>query len=629
MKKKLIKILTTTLSLIIVISSIIISGITAGRNLPASSLSFAIETVDGANAEENVNPTPFIVDPTIIKSDNKNIYVFDKADNTLKVIDNQTNDFRQKNNLYATLLDVSDILLTKDHILIYDKENVKIECLKKEDLSVVDTDENIVSHFISAKCILPVEISNINYLLICPEKPLENNFELISFNSDDLFSINEIKSFKISSEFSDIQNYNYIYASEYSGNLFLVLINNNSVLSFTYNISSSGDITASTAITNFTKKSEIKSLSEIVLEDQTKIIAFEIQDKIELYSLNISSSGVSLDYIINMDIELSENFDLAYICSNKNKLSLLSSSQQKIQNYTYNGDLSTLSVQISEKVNPTITDNVWASLSNFKYYYAFKDTAIYTKPYSKTKLAEVPKNSFIAEIGQGKISDQIVNGYSLVLYSANDTNYYGYIKSSDIALLSEESFESDRVTVLNNTALMSMPSFVRDSGEICTKELAMLKTTANVTVLSSLNGYKAMGTRYILVKVQTDEEETIGFIDLSRARVWKEKGNKVITNATVKRNNSSIFVAEDDKSDVLLSLNDGKRVKILGKRNTKTNLTHICFNDDAGNYHEGYIYTYNLETDTWSMLQIFGMGLIILNTILLVVIICIKNKVTK
>lgn len=626
MKKKLIKILTTTLSLIIVLSSMIISGITAGRNLPASSLSFAIQSEDESNENQQVQTTPFLIDPTIIKTDDKNIYVFDSFDNSLKVIDKESNDFRQENTSFKTLLTVSDILLTSENILLYDKENVKIECLKKEDLSLVDVDDSVVSHFISAKYILPVEISNTDYLLVCPEKPLENNFELISFNNGDLFSVKEVKSFKISSEFSDIQNYNYIYASENNGNLFLVLINNNSVLSFTYDITSSGDITASTAITNFTKKSEIKSLSEIVLEDQTKLIAFEFEDKIELYALNISVSGVSLDYIANQDIALDEEFDLTYICSNKNTLSLLSSSLQKIQNYTYGGDLSSLNVQTSEKTNPTITDEIWTDLTSFKYYYAFKDTALYTKPYAKAELSSVPQGSFIAEIGQGKVGDNVINGYSLVLYSADDTNFYGYIKSSDIALLTESVFESDRVTVLNNTALLSFPSFVRDEK---TKELAMLKTTANVTVLSSLNGYKAMGTRYILVKVHTDEGDTVGFIDLSRARAWKEKSNRVITNATVKRNNSSIFTAEDDKSDVLLTLNDGKRVKILGKRNTKTNLTHICFNDDAGNYHEGYIYTYNLETDTWSMLQIFGMGLIILNTILLVVIICIKNKVTK
>ena len=241
------------------------------------------------------------------------------------------------------------------------------------------------------------------------------------------------------------------------------------------------------------------------------------------------------------------------------------------------------------------------------------------------EILTVEENSTVAIVGYGKFGEKKLEGFALVLYSKEESNFYGYIKLAQLEVLSSEPYDVEKVTVLPSTALLSLPSFVRDSR--CT-QIELLKATADVKVLSNLNGYECMGTKYLLVEIDGDPNR-IGFVDVQRTRKRDLVKDKIITNAEVKRNNSEIFTEESSESEIITMLDKGARVKVIGKRNTKTNLTKVSFNDKAGNLHTGYIYTYNLETDTWSMLQIIGMMLIIINTILLIIIICLKNKYTK
>ena len=138
-----------------------------------------------------------------------------------------------------------------------------------------------------------------------------------------------------------------------------------------------------------------------------------------------------------------------------------------------------------------------------------------------------------------------------------------------------------------------------------------------------------MGTKFLRVTVKDGDNTFEGFIDASRAKPIKSENKALITNGSIKRNNAEVFLYEKSDSEIITLLDKGARVKILSKRNTKTNMTEIAFKDGSGVVREGFVYNHNVQSDTWTMLQILGMTLVVINTVLLIVIICIKNKVTK
>ena len=168
-----------------------------------------------------------------------------------------------------------------------------------------------------------------------------------------------------------------------------------------------------------------------------------------------------------------------------------------------------------------------------------------------------------------------------------------------------------------------MPSKFTDN---INNEIKTIKDSSRLEVLSPICNYSALNTSYLLVKVNGNE---IGFIDLSRVLLSTSINEKIIPNATVLKDNSEIFTSTENDKEIICHLNSGERVKVIGKRDTKTNYTKVSFNDSEGNEYTGYIYTHNIKPDSWSMLQIVGMLLVSLNTILLIVIICIKNKLTR
>ena len=168
-----------------------------------------------------------------------------------------------------------------------------------------------------------------------------------------------------------------------------------------------------------------------------------------------------------------------------------------------------------------------------------------------------------------------------------------------------------------------MPSVIEDD---LNTQIRVIPNSSRLEVLSPICDYSSLNTKYLLVRVNGTD---VGFIDRSRIIESSSLEDRIIPNATVLRNNSEIFTSTSEDRETILMLNKGARVKVIGKRDTITNFTLVTFNDEEGNVYTGYIYTYNLEADTWTMLQIIGMLLVTINVILLIVIICIKNKVTR
>lgn len=660
MKNKLFKIIISILCFTFVIFGSVFTG-KAGQKSSASALSFSQTQNDESlgESEENIITTPFLVDPSLLivssskeseeESEKEFLFVFDQFDSSLKVVQKDSGKFRSKNTSYQTKFTPTDMISIEGLILLLDAKNSQIDCVSKDDFTSFSIEETFKEKLFSASKILTLRLGGTDHVLLCPSTLTEsktgssqNKFELLSFEKDEeseekTLKIKNSSSFLISSDFeASVEDYDHIYACENNDKLFIMIIKSNSIVCVEFDpelpTTSITTIQSPSASSDRFSTSEIKDFCEISLEDG-KILAIELENKVELYSLSVSSSEISMKHISDHDISFEEGFDISCLCAFDSTLAVLSSEKQEIRTYSFSGTLSDFEKTENKIQNQKVEVELWNDLGKFVFVKATEDLKLFETPFSKTEKVTVKQDETMVIIGEGKLSETVsISGFAFVLFTASDTNFYGFVKQESISELEKSVHSSERVTVLTNTALLKYPSFVRPD-EHNQQIGELLSSTANVKVDMSetgLHAFSCQGTKFLRVVVTDDDGTTReGFIDSSRARDWKTKENRVVTNATIKRNNSEIFTEEDSKSDIITLLDKGARVKIVGKRNTKTNLTKITFNDKAGNSHTGYVYTYNLETDTWSMLQIIGMALIIVNTILLVVIICVKNKVTK
>jgi len=616
----------TNVSLLLILSISLCFSIGGGLFPAYAEGSLLIEGQTEGEGEdvEEILSTPFLINPTLLTQDDNNIYVYDSDDNSIKVIEKTTLTFRAENAVQEVNIHPSDILNVGETILLFDRESGDVLGLNIDDLSQVTLDSTLVEALRNSNKIIALSEGGTSYVLSCPSDPIISSFKLIKVAASEETSCEYI-SFSIAESFTNMHSFDNIYAKVVQDELFLVLMNENSVLSFKDQIDFSVDnkvLSTSNAVNSSVDNAQVREILPIEFGDNSsdKYVAIVFDTYIDVYNFS-GTSPVELKKVEGGTISLEEL--QATSCSAKGAVLLaLSQKNQKIKIFEFSKSEAGVTASQQEVVNPEIADERFENKELFEYYTLSQNSMLLQKPYSQLSIIEVDKQTHVVKIGVGKMGEEFVHGYELVMLTRADQNYYGYIKTENLQKLEETSFP-ERVSVLNNTSLLSLPSFIRDQNVV---DLGLLKSTSKIEVLSGLSGYKGIGVSYYLVRVDDDK---IGFIDASRAKVQDANKALVITNATVMRNNSEIFTEANSESDIITLLDKGARVKVIGKRDTKTNFTKVVFNDRAGNEHTGYIYTYNLEMDTWSMMQIIGIVLIIINTILLVVIICIKNKVTK
>ena len=129
-----------------------------------------------------------------------------------------------------------------------------------------------------------------------------------------------------------------------------------------------------------------------------------------------------------------------------------------------------------------------------------------------------------------------------------------------------------------------------------------------------------------MIKVQVNKNQ-VGYIDAKCIRKPSDVKNFVITNATIQKDDTTIYLSDSlDSTTLSFKLDKGKTVRINGVRNTKTGLTSITFNDEYGNEFSGYIETDYIKSDSWSTLQIIGCVLIAINIGLLVLILIYRKN---
>lgn len=586
------------------------------------------------NLEEN---SLFFVDVKDVFVNNNKVYVYDNADKLVKIIDKDTGDFLETNNSFSASL--TKLLFYKNNIIIYDQESEqKFSAVNETDFSKVMVTNNITLTQ-NVKTMQIISLTNKDYLLICPENPVEEDFMLSEIKFEDSkITFEEPKTFKaIESVVGSIESYNLSLALKTDDDKIMIIFCGGSTRGMNAltidpeNINSEErTIVGISGLSNM-ENEEIVNLSRLEIAG-TPYLAITTRNFIELYTINTSEKTISAAE--NKKATIEGDFEITSADGGLGIVSLISNANQSVRIY----DFTKTDVNVpNELKNPNILINQF-NWEDYKYLTLTQDVNLKENPFSKNEVVTAKRGENIAIIGEGRYETTYkrVENWDYVIYTSNGKNYYGFISNkslytTDLSTLEYVHYDKSYVSVLAYTPVYKLPTTNPDQLNTKVTEIKV-PSKARLEVLSDLCDYSTLfgevKTKFLLVRVNGDNSK-IGFIERARILSSPTTHDLVINNATVMRNSSEIFMEKDDSSLVLMTLNKGYRVRVVGNRDTITNLTHVVFNDDEGNEIEGYIYTYNLEADSWNMVQMIGMILIIINIVLLVIIICIKNKLTR
>jgi len=285
----------------------------------------------------------------------------------------------------------------------------------------------------------------------------------------------------------------------------------------------------------------------------------------------------------------------------------------------------------SDSVSNPSLDIAYFEDSNFVYKQTNKTTKLLANPWDSAEIIEIPQEVDLIQIGTSSIksSGYQLADYIVCLYTANDTNYTGYIKLEDVDnknTIDIEDYKYNPVfTVHAGTKLYSLPTKVLGGGKITTGYSTVIKTISahqKVYIVDTICEYIANNSMMLKVKVG----EEVGYIDCNSIIAPSKDIDFLITNANIKKDGTYVYTSADSNSVVKDVLKKDQAVQIQGKRNTKNGYTYIKYNDEYGNVLDGYIKTDYVETTSWTTLQILGCVLIAVNIGLLVLILLFRKR---
>lgn len=324
-----------------------------------------------------------------------------------------------------------------------------------------------------------------------------------------------------------------------------------------------------------------------------------------------------------------ENIDCNYIATNYDCCIYSHGQTITYVKYEYDANTQRFSDLSGTVLNPEISISYTTS-SNLDVKTTTKETAIFSTPWDSTPITTLPSNYDVIFIGIGyiEVGNVMIGDYQYCFCTINDTNITGYIKTADITSKQKvlvENYEYQVVKVVPNTNLYLYPTKILTgniTGNMQIGVITQIKENSKVEIIDPICRYVANNTKFVKVKVNDNE---VGYIDYSNIIAPSKFVDFVKTNATIKNDNTLVYLSMEENSPVIYKLNKDYRVRINGTRDTKTGYTSITFNDEYGNEFTGYIVTDTIGTDSWSTLQIIGCVLIAINTGLLILILLFRK----
>lgn len=345
---------------------------------------------------------------------------------------------------------------------------------------------------------------------------------------------------------------------------------------------------------------------------------------IKLYSLNLENPTATVNYIAQFSCLNSK-----YTSINGDYCSYVDDINQKLFYLKINENYS---INLTEINNPIYNINYYSD-EEFVYKQTIEDAELFDNPWGANPSTEIPEGIDVIKIGSAYINNQNeIKDYDYCLFTSSDKNFCGFIKSSHLqnktVISVAEAGYKKRVCVWPNSTLYSLPTTVV-KGQIIgsltsQKIIEKIQDNSELEVLDILCGYSANNSKMVKVRVNGNQ---VGYIEAKCIHSPAEIVEFVITNATIKKDNTTVYLSPSgDATTLTFKLDAGKNVRINGKRDTKTGWTSITFNDEYGNEFSGYIDTDYIKADSWSTLQIIGCVLIAINIGLLILILVYKKE---
>lgn len=615
----------------------------------------------------------FIREPTYSVVYNNKIYFIDSGDKLLKIYDINEAEF-DSNYVDLAGLNILDVCICNSSLyLLVNKTNYNtVVEIKLDNLTKYEFDSQIQLD----------AIYNILHVTNTSLKDNEGDAEdskkyfLFTFSSSNYNvkskvallteDFNMVSGFPIEIDFDDTSNSTNLIKTlnfvDSDGKTYLLFVYNTKIIYYSVNYLSSLSDLKDQKITNKsftipsssgetqegTGLSQNESIVEACIttfgEKSYLAISYkDIEDNSEclrLYSFNLNAGTDTQVRAFELEIEC---FNTRYALVNEDYVAFSSTQEQTLNYIKFNSSDSAITTTVSQPIENPSCEVTYISMENFEYKKVNTVTDIFENPWGASSGIPVGIGANVIKIGSAHLSNgtQIAD-YDYCMYTSSDGNKFGYIKNEYLDLLpqktlSEAGYKTSRdsngnvhayASIWPNSSLYSLPTTFCSgkigSSDLVAERIMQIENNSFVEILDVLGGYEANNMTMIKVKVNDNE---VGFIEARCVRNPAETVDFVITNATIKNDNTKVYLsASSDATTLPFTLNSGKTVRINGKRDTKTGFTSITFNDEYGNEFTGYIETDYIKADSWSTLQIVGCILIAINLGLLILILIFKKN---
>ena len=636
---------------------------------------------------DSKNVSVFIRKPTYSVVLEDKLYFIDEADNLLKAYDLTNLEFVE-NYVDLTNYSVISTCVSENYwyLLVFDLANEKSKVLKVN-LQTLEVDESFsceVDNYFKAIFVqnvtLKVKINQSgtddvsNYtdksftLVTCSVKGYNTKLYLFDNTANPSENQPEIIEIKLE-DTSVIENLRKTISYQVDGRLYIVYVYNNSLGYF-----SVAKFDELTTLNQESKVVDNLNTPKLKEDESTKNVNLSLID-IEFAKIN-SNDFLAVSYRnIDNNNEFVKLYSFDFSNISDTTAPLIDFNFSNIKYLSFNGDTFTYpdsSKQIINyvKVSATETPNpeggssiiefshtmahIENPLYNITYYkdevsssdptqkpFIYKTTesltSLYSDPWGAKSKIDILKGKDVIVIGEARVANSSqtkIEDYDYCLYTYCEKNYCGFIKNSDLIKKNEitptEAGYKNRLGVWPKTILYSLPTTIlkpfetKESCPLTPSKIMVIEDNSTIEVRKMICGYEANGVKFVKVIVN---ENQVGYIDEKCIRKPAEIVDFVITNATIKKDNTIVYLsASKDATKLPFTLKEGTNVRINGARNTKSGFTNITFNDEFGVEYSGYIETDYLKADAWSTLQIVGCILIAINIGLLILILVFRNQ---
>ena len=615
-------------------------------------LAFNIQSINSTYARtsssSSVNESIFIRNPEFSTFYNSKIYFYDNFDKKIKSYDINNEVFDEKTISLSdySIIDASSLENTF-FFLVKQEENYLVLAINLENniSTKISLEENVLFTKISVQ---KLAVNESDHFIVSLNSVDENNkycpylmlltlnyekvslakidFDITKENLEEiqnnLFKLIVVKSSKadeINLMFVYNNKVSYSEISTSSLSIEEILLTKSTILFDSFD-STNNDIDIGNV--NYMNANGVDHL--IVTYDEENESKTQTYSK--LYQFVIGDS-VTTNFVYRANIESANS---NFVLTNQTYLIYPSNQTVIYKEIEYNTENDSYSSKTNEIKNPKI-DVVYYEELGFVYKKTTSQTILTKTPWDNDAIVTLPENYDVINVGDGKIekTNEIISDYIYCFVTINNTNYSGYISSANLTnknIVNLEDYKYKVVKAVPNSNLYTAPTKV--AGSYVTKDLisgtiTQIKDNSKVKILDVICEYSANNTTFI--KVQVNDSE-IGYIDIANIIAPSETVDFVITNSSIQKDKTKVYQDTNTNSTVIGELKKGYRVRVNGKRNTKTGITCITYNDEYGNEFTGYIVTDELKTDSWSALQIIGCILIAINVGLLILILIFKKN---